>query len=358
MTVPPSAGGAEGRGSPPRAWVPPRGAAPSALAWLSPRRFSALYVWLAMLIVFAFWVPETFFTATNLKVVLAGQAVTAILALGLTVALAAGALDLAASATLGFCGMVASLLMVDEGLGTAETVVAGLGAGLLVGVVNSCLVSGLGISSIIATLGMSSVMAGLVIAFSGNQQVVGLDQSFLDLGTSTILGIALPVWIMVAVALVTWFVLEHTAAGRYTFATGSGPEAARLSGVRTWRYVSGALIVSAVLAALAGILATARIGAGDPSLGPAYLLPAFAAAFLGSTQIVPGRFNAWGTVAAVYVIATGVQGLQLAGAPTWLPSVFNGVALLLAVGLTTARAQFRGRSRFRRGGSARLRTQD
>jgi ribose transport system permease protein len=292
------------------------------------------------MLVFALWVPDTFLTVTTLKIVLAGSAVTALVALGLTVALAAGQLDLSVAATVGISGMVSALMMVHHGLSAGPAIAIALLSGTLVGVVNAFLVAGLGVSSIIATLGTSSIVGGLVVGISGNENVVGLSQGFIGVGTSTIGGIALPVWIMLVTAGVVWFVFEHTPTGRYILATGLGAEAARLSGVSTARHTAGTLIVSATLAALAGILATARVGAGDPTLGPDYLLPAFAAAFLGSTQIKPGRFNAWGTVAAVYVLATGVQGLQLAGVPTWLPNVFNGVALLIAVGAMAARDRF------------------
>lgn len=311
-----------------------------ALGWASPTRFSALYVWIGLVVVFSIWVPDTFLTATNLKIVISEQAVTAMVALGLTVALAAGVLDLSVASVLGFCGMIAAILMVNYGHGSVSAVVIALLCGAVIGAANAVLVTWLRVSSIIATLGVSSVLAGLVVALSDNQNVIGLREGFLSLGTETIVGIALPVWIMFAVAVAMWFVLEHTVAGRYLYATGAGPEAARLAGISTTRYVAAALVVCATLSALAGVLGTARIGAGDPGLGPAYLLPAFAAAFLGSTQIKPGKFNAWGTVAAVYVLATGVKGLQLAGAPTWLPDVFTGCALLLAVGLTAARDRF------------------
>jgi ribose transport system permease protein len=93
------------------------------------------------------------------------------------------------------------------------------------------------------------------------------------------------------------------------------------------------LVTCGAIAALAGVLISSRLGTGDPTIGPAYLLPAFSAAFLGSTQFRGGRFDVWGTVVAVYVLATGVKGLQLAGAPIWIPDLFNGVALLVAVGL-------------------------
>lgn len=117
------------------------------------------------------------------------------------------------------------------------------------------------------------------------------------------------------------------------YATGGNPDAARLAGVRTWRIVLGSTITCGVISGLAGLLITSQISAGDPSIGPGYLLPAIAAAVLGSTQLRGGRYNVWGTVIAAYVLATGVKGLQLAGAPVWIPDLFNGAALLIAVGM-------------------------
>jgi ribose transport system permease protein len=128
-------------------------------------------------------------------------------------------------------------------------------------------------------------------------------------------------------------VLERTPLGRRIYATGGNIEAAKLAGVRTSVIIVGSLMVCGAVAALGGILLTARLGNADPTVGPSFLLPAFTAAFLGSTQFRRGRFNVWGTVLAVYVLAVGVKGLQLSGAPVWIPDAFNGAALILAVGM-------------------------
>jgi ribose transport system permease protein len=317
------------------AWMLPPDRGRIVIRWISPRRFSALYLGAVLIIVFSIWVPDTFLTSTTLKVLLAQQAVTGIIALGLTIALASGVLDLSVAASLAFSGMVAAIASAEYGISTPLAVLIGGAAGGVIGLVNGSLISGVGVSPIIATLGTSSVLSGLIVAISGNQHIVGLDESFLELGSSSLVGIATSFWVMCAIALLLWFALEHTPTGRYLRATGSGLEAARLTGVRVTRYIMLGAVVSSVVAGIAGMLATARIGAGDPSLGPPYLLAAFAASFLGSTQVQPGRFNIFGTLIAVYVLAVGVQGLQLAGAPVWLPGVFNGTALLLAVGLTS-----------------------
>jgi ribose transport system permease protein len=135
---------------------------------------------------------------------------------------------------------------------------------------------------------------------------------------------------LLVLAFVVWWLLDHTPVGRYLYAIGGSPEAARLTGVRVgfWSWLS--LIGSATIAGIAGVFYASLSG---PSLtfGQSLLLPAFAAVFLGSTQFTPGRANVWGTLLAVYVLATGVQGLQFVTGVLWLNDMFNGVALIAAV---------------------------
>ena len=182
---------------------------------------------------------------------------------------------------------------------------------------------------------MSSVLLALIAWISGGQQILNLPGSFQALATNELLGLALPVWIMLAVGLVVWYVLAAHADGAPACTPpGGNVSAARLAGVRTSRVIVLSLVSCGAIAALAGLLTSAQLAVGDPTVGPGYLLPAYAAAFLGSTQFHGGRYNVWGAVIAVLVLAVGVKGLQLAGAPVWIPDLFNGVALLLAVGLS------------------------
>jgi ribose transport system permease protein len=305
----------------------------SLLRSLSFRNISALYVFVVIFIVFSLWVPETFLVGDTWKALLDSQAVTALLAVGLVCALSAGAFELAIGAELGFGAILVAWLLAKQGVPIVPSLALTLLAGAVIGLVNGLLIVKVRIDSFIATLGVSSILLAMIAWVSTSQQILGLSQSFQKIGTSELLGITLPVYIMLAVALVTWYVLERTPAGRRVYATGGNAEAARLAGVRTEMVVVGSLIACGTIAALAGVLVSSRLGTGDPTIGPAYLLPAFSAAFLGSTQFRGGRFNVWGTVLAVYVLATGVKGLQLAGAPIWIPDLFNGVALLIAVGM-------------------------
>ena len=188
------------------------------------------------------------------------------------------------------------------------------------------------IPSLIATLAVSSILIAVIDWISRSQQILNLGSPFQAIATDGWFGVTYPVYILAVVALIVWYFLERTALGRRVRATGGNVEAARLAGVQTSRMILLASVTCGVIAALAGVLASSQLATGDPTISQSYLLPAFAAAFLGSTQFYGGRFNVAGTLAAVAVLAVGVKGLQLAGAPVWLPDLFNGVALLAAVG--------------------------
>lgn len=300
---------------------------------LSFRNISALYIFAVMFVVFSLWVPDTFLDWDTWKALFDSQAVTAILAIGLVIALSSGAFNLAIGAELGFGSIAVAWLLVEQDVPVVPAIALTLLAGALIGLVNGLLIVRARIDSFIATLGMSSVLLAVIAWISSSQQILGLPDGFQKLGNTELLGLTLPVFMMLGVALVAWYVLERTPVGRRVYATGGNLEAARLAGVRVSVVIVACLVVGGMIAAFAGTLISANLATGDPTIGPAYLLPAFSAAFLGSTQFRGGRFNVWGTVVAVYVLATGVKGLQLAGAPIWIPDLFNGAALLLAVGL-------------------------
>lgn len=313
------------------------------LAFARFSNISALYIFVFMFVVFSIWVPATFLTAGVWRSVLDTQALNALAAIALVIPLSAGAVNLAVGAEIGFASIVVAELIAKEHVGTTTAIVVTLLAGAMVGLVSGLLIARVRIDSFIATLGVSSILAALTAWVSGSQQILNLGTGFQKLASTRWFGVTTTTWFMLAVAVVTWYLLECTSAGRRVYATGGNLEAARLAGVRTSVTIVGSLAAAGLITASAGVLQSARIGAGDPTVGPGFLLPAFAAAFLGSTQFRGGRYNVWGAVVSVYVLATGVKGLQLAGAPVWIPDLFNGVALLLAVGLAVQRNSGLGR---------------
>lgn len=313
----------------------------SVLEALSFRRISALYIFIGLFIVFSIWVPDTFLDTNTWQAMLDDQAITALTAVGLLIPLSAGTFNLAIGSQVGVGSILSAWLLSNQGFSIPVTIVLTLAGGGVIGLITGLLIVRARIDSFIATLGMSSVLLALVTWISGGQQILNLGQSYQKLGTNKFLGITYPVYIMLIMSLLAWYVLERTAAGRRVYATGGNLDAARLAGVRTSATIILSLVACGVIASMAGALISSRLATGDPTVGPAYLLPAFAAAFLGSTQFRGGRYNVWGTVLAVYVLATGVKGLQLAGAPVWIPDLFNGLALLLAVGMAKRQGAIR-----------------
>jgi ribose transport system permease protein len=327
------------------------GRGPSKRSWLrslSFRNISAIYVFAVIFLVFSLWVPSTFLDGDTWKSLLDTQAETAILATGLVIPLAAGVFDLAIGAELGLGSIIVAWLLINHGFATVPAIVLTVVIGCLVGAVSGLLIVRARIDSFIATLGISSVLLAVIDWVSNSQQILGLSNGFQSIATSEIFGVTLPVYIMLGVALIVWYVLECTPVGRRVYATGGNIEAARLAGVRVSLVIVSSLMACGAIAAFSGLLVSSSLGTGDPTIGPAYLLPAFSAAFLGSTQFRGGRFNVWGTLLAVYVLATGVKGLQLAGAPIWIPDLFNGAALLIAVGLARHQGASRRTSAIRR----------
>jgi ribose transport system permease protein len=208
----------------------------------------------------------------------------------------------------------------------------------VVGVVNGTLVIKARVDPFIATIGVSSVLLGLseVIA-NGTTISQNIPSAFTDLGRTFVAKVPLTLAYVTIVALVLWYLLEQTPYGRRVYATGAARDAARLAGVKTDRIIFLSFLASAVLASLAGVVYGARIGAGPPNVGANYLLPAFAAAFLGSTMIRPGRFNVPGLIVAMFIVAIGINGLQLYGIPFWITDLYQGTVLIVAVVVARAR---------------------
>jgi ribose transport system permease protein len=301
---------------------------------LSFRNASALWIFVGLFALFAVWVPDTFLTSTTWKTLLNEQAVTAILALAIVLPLSAGMFDLSVGASLGLGAILVAWLLEDQGASIPVAIGLTLVAGAAVGAANALLVLRARIDSFIATLGVSSLLGAIIIWISDSNQILGLSDRFRAIADSELFGVQYAVYYMLLLAVVLWYFLERTPSGRRVYATGGNPDAARLSGVRTRLIVGVAFTACGVIAVGAGIVLTSKLGTGDPTVGAGYLLPAFSAAFLGSTQFRNGRFNVAGTVVAVYVLAVGIKGLQLAGAPAWIPEFFNGAALLVAVGMS------------------------
>jgi ribose transport system permease protein len=327
---------------------------------LSVQKISGVYVLLAMIVLFSIWVPETFLSWDTARQILNNNAVGAMAALALIVPLAAGVFDISVPYVMTLSGVWCAWVVVNTDLPLALAIVLAMAVAVGVGIVNGIVVVVFKIDSLIGTLATGFLVQALVKWRTGSKVVTSdeLAGGFSRIARNQFLELTLPVFYALAIATVIWYLLEHTATGRRIYATGFNREATRLAGVRTARLQFGALVCSATLAGFAGIVLASQLGSGLSTAGDSYLLGAFAAVFLGATQLKNGRFNAWGTMIGVVLLGTGTTGLGLANQPQWVQDVFRGVVLIASLALTGLQVRKAGagskRSWLRRGPPAQV----
>jgi ribose transport system permease protein len=303
-------------------------------------RFLGLII---LVIVFVLWwvtLPGEFLTTSNLLGVVNNQTITAIVALGVLIPLAAGVFDISIAGIITISVVIVTqLFQVTNGhMPVVLAIAITLAAALLGGLLNGFLVVKIGMDPFITTLGTGSVFIGLATLISGGVVVSqNIPSSFTKLGQSSWGQVPISVFYVIVIAAVIWYLLAYTPFGRMLYATGQGRPTAKLAGVPTNRLIYVAYLFSALLASVGGIVFAAQLGSGQPNVGDSYLLPVYAAAFLGSTMIVPGRFNVPGLIVAILLLAVGINGLLLHGATTWVTSTFQGAVLIVAVALTKLR---------------------
>ncbi|WP_214107715.1 ABC transporter permease [Acrocarpospora catenulata] len=321
-------------------------------------RYGLVLILLLSVLVFGTLSPSTFLTAGNVGSIASTHAITLILALAVLPALLVGQFDFSVTGTFGVANAIVAYLVLVQGASVYLAIVVASAAGALIGIVNGLAVVRFGVNSLIATLGTGTILAGCAngIAASGTivarEQLVdgqrvtfGFPDWFLSLGQGRVLGVGTPFLIALAAVVLMWFVLDRTATGRRLVATGGNVTAARLSGVDTDRATFGSFVAGGVVAALAGVIVTAQLGSGQTNIAASFLLPAYAGAYLGATTIRPGRVNAWGTFVGVYLVGVCVAGLQQLGVSAWVQDVFNGAALIVAVGASGQLARLARRGR-------------
>jgi ribose transport system permease protein len=288
--------------------------------------------WLVVATVFSILEPEAFFSWSNVASLLASQTVLVVVTLALIVPLNTGDFDLSVASVVGLSAVTIAILNVNKGWPLLAAIAAALCLGLVIGLINGALTVLLGIESLIVTLGMSTIVSGITLWISDARTITGVSQSLIDAVIRTrLFGIPLEFYYGLALTVVLWYVFTFTPVGQRLVVVGRNREVARLSGIRVGAIRWGAMATSATIAAFGGVLIVGTSGSAGSATGLDLLLPAFAAAFLGSTTIKPGKFNPWGTMIAAYFLVTGITGLQLLGGQSFVQNLFYGGALILAV---------------------------
>ena len=299
-------------------------------------KYSALYLWALFMLYFGITKSDPFLTTTSFKLVVTENVITGVLALAFLVPLATGTYDLSIGAMMSMSLVISAYLSKHDVMNPVLGMFVALGACAVAGFISGFFVVRLRVNSFIATLGMSQVVTAFILHTSSQSITTAFPNSFRRLGSRQLFGLPYFVYYLGLLAIILWFVFEHTPLGRYMFATGGNPEAARLAGVRTDRLVWGSLVASAVIAGFAGTIYSWKVGNFATSVGPGYLFPAIAAVFFGASQL-KGRANVWGALIALYALAWGIKGLQLTFTSNtiWIEPLFQGVSLLAAVSLAS-----------------------
>ncbi|MEV6346202.1 ABC transporter permease [Actinoplanes sp. NPDC051851] len=308
-------------------------------------RNALLALLIAIVVFFSVWPQSSavFFTTENFSVLLGNQAVVALLALAAILPLVSNYFDFSLGSIAAASTVLQAGLMSRHDVPLWLAALLGILLGAAIGGVNGLLVTRFRLSAFVTTLGMATLLGGVIQWYTGGQTIVnGISDGLIDFGSSTWLGLPRVVYVVILFAIVLWYLLVHTPYGRTLYAIGANPRSAKLLGIPADRNVHLSFVLAGLIAGVVGVLQLARSGSATADTGTSILFPALAAAFLGATAVRPGFFNVVGTMIGVLLVSVSVSGLTLAGASAWVSPVFNGAALLIAVGLSTYLGRHRG----------------
>lgn len=294
------------------------------------RSLSVLGILLLICIVFTLGSSE-FLTASNLINVALQTSIIAIVAIGMTFVIFTAGIDLSVGSLMALSGAVAAGLAVRQGMDTYFAISLAVGVGLILGAINGLMIIKGGIPPFVATLSMLAVARGLTLVYTQGRPIAGLDERFIYWGTGQIFGIPLPVIMMAVIAVVAHIITRYTPFGLHVYATGGNEETTRLAGISPDRIKLAVYMISGILAALGGVLLTARLWSAQPNAATGWELDAIAAPVLGGTSLFGGVGSISGTVIGAFIIGVLSNGLNLMGVPSYYQQVIKGLVFILAV---------------------------
>jgi ribose/xylose/arabinose/galactoside ABC-type transport system permease subunit len=285
---------------------------------------------LLLIVIVLTFLSDRFLSVNNLLNVARQVSLNAIIAVGMTMVIITGGIDLSVGSTFALAGSITAGLMV-AGSDTWTAVLAGLAVGALLGAGNGLLITRGGIPPFIATLGIMTIARGATLVYSDGRPITGMTESFRSIGAGYVGPIPVPVLIMGAVVLAAYVILTRTKLGRYIYAIGGNQEATRLSGINTNFYTWLVYILCGLLSALSGIILTSRLNSAQPTAGMGFELDAIAAVVLGGTSLAGGVGGVMGTLVGAMIIGVLDNGLNLLNVSSFYQQIAKGGVILLAV---------------------------
>ncbi|PYG87939.1 putative xylitol transport system permease protein/inositol transport system permease protein [Ruminiclostridium sufflavum DSM 19573] len=276
---------------------------------------------------------DTFFSVTNAQNILRQSAMIGILALGMTYVIITSGIDLSVASSLALSSCVAASFSSTAGtvFPLPVAILIGIAVGGIVGGINGFVISYLGINPFIATLGIQTAVRGVTLVYTSGRPINDLTDEYVSIGKSFIFGIPTPVVIFIILAVIAWFVLAKTKYGRYIYAIGGNEKAAIVSGLNVKKLKASTYFINGCIAAVAGIVLSARVAVGSPIAGEAYDLQAITAVVIGGTSTAGGTGSILTTVVGVLIIGVLNNGMDLLNVSGYYQKVITGLVVLLAV---------------------------
>ena len=302
---------------------------PSALFKFNVRDAGTLIGLVIIVITFSFLSP-VFFTVPNLLNILQQSSINGIIALGMTLVIISGGIDLSVGTTAALSAVLGATLMVS-GVPVPLAIMATLGVGALCGVFSGMLVAYAGLQPFIVTLGGLSLFRALALIFTNGNPIFGIPMEFRTVINSTIFGVPAPIVIVIAIAAILWTVMNKTPLGEYILAVGGNEEAARVAGVPVKRTKVTVFVISGVLASLASLILIGRLGAAEPTMGNLWELDAIAAAAIGGASLMGGKGSVIGTLIGAVILGSLRNGLTLLNIQAFYQLLATGLIIIIAM---------------------------
>ncbi|RBW71226.1 ABC transporter permease [Bacillus taeanensis] len=293
-------------------------------------KYGILFVLIAMMVVMSF-LSDAFLTTQNLLNVVRQISFIGIVAMGVTMIIITTGIDLSSGSLIALVSIVTASFAHPGEYPLVVTILIGIGLGAAAGFINGAVTAKGKIPAFITTLGMMIAARGLALLYSDGRPIPNLSESFLFLGKGEILGIPFPIIVFIAVGIISHLMLSKTKFGKYTYAIGGNEQAARICGINVDRYKIMIYTYAGILSAIAGMMLTARISVGQPSMGVMFELDAIAAAVIGGTSLAGGVGTIAGTVIGALIIGVLNNGLDLLSVSSYWQQILKGVIIVSAV---------------------------
>ncbi|UWP60647.1 ABC transporter permease [Ruminococcus gauvreauii] len=301
-------------------------------------RAGVLLILLLMVILLTF-MTDTFLTYRNLINIVRQVTFYAIVGYGAMVTLIGGDFDLSPGSVIGLTSILSTMAITGTERGVGLPLLIAVAVGLAVGFVNGFLIAYCSLPAFIATLGTQTLLRGLALYIANGKPISGLSEKFTNVGGGSIGIVPIPVIILIILGLVTWYIMKYTRLGRHIYAIGGNAQAAVVSGVNAKRVKLFTYLYAGVMAAIAGVILTARVASGNAALGETYEMKAITGCVIGGVSLNGGIGSIYGMTCGILVVGVLTNGMDLMNVSGYMQKVAEGIIMIVAVLLDVVRAK-------------------